>query len=380
MNKEVNNVVYLVSSSLNLGGAEIQSVDLANQLSKRGFEVKFYSLKYDNILKNYLAKNVDLREFKIYSTKTKEKPTLGTFYWWLKAISQLRNEIRIDRKKNQNISVISFMYHSWVTSFLATLFLRNVKNIIAVRSSKIASRDKNTKLLRFFIYIFVANLSDFVVFNSQYSFKNLGNYIIGNKKRCINNLLVENKNSFNSEIEESIKGKKSKFNIVSVGRLDKLKNYPQSIKAISKLIYESIDIKLFIFGIGDQYQEIKNLAIELGIKKNIVFMNRVEEPFLYFEHFDLLLQTSKHESFPNSIVEALSENLYVVSTDVGDVQILLDNKRGSILKNDDPQIIADTIKEKIFDDNPQSLDGKNFIQDYLNNSKTINEWEKLILF
>ena len=380
MNKEVNNVVYLVSSSLNLGGAEIQSVDLANQLSKRGFEVKFYSLKYDNILKNYLAKNVDLREFKIYSTKTKEKPTLGTFYWWLKAISQLRNEIRIDRKKNQNISVISFMYHSWVTSFLATLFLRNVKNIIAVRSSKIASRDKNTKLLRFFIYIFVANLSDFVVFNSQYSFKNLGNYIIGNKKRCINNLLVENKNSFNSEIEESIKGKKSKFNIVSVGRLDKLKNYPQSIKAISKLIDESIDIKLFIFGIGDQYQEIKNLAIELGIKKNIVFMNRVEEPFLYFEHFDLLLQTSKHESFPNSIVEALSENLYVVSTDVGDVQILLDNKRGSILKNDDPQIIADTIKEKIFDDNPQSLDGKNFIQDYLNNSKTINEWEKLILF
>ena len=380
MNKEVNNVVYLVSSSLNLGGAEIQSVDLANQLSKRGFEVKFYSLKYDNILKNYLAENVDLREFKIYSTKTKEKPTLGTFYWWFKAILQLRNEIRIDRKKNQNISVISFMYHSWVTSFLATLFLRNVKNIIAVRSSKIASRDKNTKLLRFFIYIFVANLSDFVVFNSQYSFKNLGNYIIGNKKRCINNLLVESKNIFNSEIEESIKEKKAKFNIVSVGRLDKLKNYPQSIKAISKLIYESIDIKLFIFGIGDQYQEIKNLAIELGIKKNIVFMNRVEEPFLYFEHFDLLLQTSKHESFPNSIVEALSENLYVVSTDVGDVQILLDNKRGSILKNDDPQIIADTIKEKIFDDNPQSLDGKNFIQDYLNNSKTINEWEKLILF
>ena len=208
----------------------------------------------------------------------------------------------------------------------------------------------------------------------------MGNYIIGNKKRCINNLLIESKNIFNSEIEESIKGKKAKFNIVSVGRLDKLKNYPQSIKAISKLIYESIDIKLFIFGIGDQYQEINNLAIELGIEKNIVFMNRVEEPFLYFEHFDLLLQTSKHESFPNSIVEALSENLYVVSTDVGDVQILLDNKRGSILKNDDPQIIADTIKEKIFDDNPRSIDGKKFIQDYLNNSKTINEWEKLILF
>ena len=38
MNKEVNNIVYLVSSSLNLGGAEIQSADLANQLSKEGLK------------------------------------------------------------------------------------------------------------------------------------------------------------------------------------------------------------------------------------------------------------------------------------------------------------------------------------------------------
>ena len=57
-------------------------------------------------------------------------------------------------------------------------------------------------------------------------------------------------------------------------------------------------------------------------------MDRVEEPFLYFEHFDLLLHTSKHESFPNSIVEALCEDLYVVSTDVGDVQIFVGNQQG----------------------------------------------------
>ena len=69
MNKEINNIVYFVSSSLNLGGAEIQSVELANELSEKGFEVRFYSLKYDNILRNYISKNVNLREFKIYSTK-----------------------------------------------------------------------------------------------------------------------------------------------------------------------------------------------------------------------------------------------------------------------------------------------------------------------
>ena len=56
MNKEINNIVYFVSSSLNLGGAEIQSVELANELSEKGFEVRFYSLKYDNILRNYISK------------------------------------------------------------------------------------------------------------------------------------------------------------------------------------------------------------------------------------------------------------------------------------------------------------------------------------
>lgn len=379
MDKEINNIVYFVSSSLNLGGAEIQSVELANELSEKGFEVRFYSLKYDNILRNYISKNVNLREFKIYSTKTKEKPTLGTVYWWLKAISQLRNEIKQDYKSNQNISVISFMYHSWVTGFFATLFFKDVKNIIAVRSSKIASRGKNTKFLRFFVYIFVANLSDFVVFNSHFSFKKLGKYIIRNKRVYINNLLVKSKSSYNPDINEKIFSRKSKFNIVSVGRLDKLKNYPQSIKAISLLIQEKIDVKLFIFGIGEEYLELKNLAEDLGIDENIVFMDRVEEPFLYFEHFDLLLQTSKHESFPNSIVEALYKDLYVVSTDVGDVQILLESNRGHMLEGDNSKIIAETLKKALFDRKSKTTQGKEFIDNYLNNIETVNEWEKLIL-
>ena len=379
MNKEINNIVYFVSSSLNLGGAEIQSVELANELSEKGFEVRFYSLKYDNILRNYISKNVNLREFKIYSTKTKEKPTLGTVYWWLKAISQLRNEIKQDYKSNQNISVISFMYHSWVTGFFATLFFKDVKNIIAVRSSKIASRGKNTNFLRFFVYIFVANLSDFVVFNSHFSFKKLGKYIIRNKRVYINNLLVKSKSSYNLDINEKIFSRKSKFNIVSVGRLDKLKNYPQSIKAISLLIQEKIDVKLFIFGIGEEYLELKNLAEDLGIDENIVFMDRVEEPFLYFEHFDLLLHTSKHESFPNSIVEALYKDLYVVSTDVGDVQILLESNRGNIMEGDSSKIIAETLKKALFGRKSKTTQGKEFIDNYLNNIETVNEWEKLIL-
>ena len=190
---------------------------------------------------------------------------------------------------------------------------------------------------------------------------------------------MKSKSSYDLDINEKIFSRKSKFNIVSVGRLDKLKNYPQSIKAISLLIQEKIDVKLFIFGIGEEYLELKNLAEDLGIDENIVFMDRVEEPFLYFEHFDLLLHTSKHESFPNSIVEALYKDLYVVSTDVGDVQILLESNRGNIMEGDSSKIIAETLKKALFGRKSKTTQGKEFIDNYLNNIETVNEWEKLIL-
>ena len=81
MSRKRKDIVYLISSSLNLGGAEIQCVELANRLEQEGFEVRFYSLKYDNILKSKISSNIQLREFKIYSTQIKEKTTLGTLYW-----------------------------------------------------------------------------------------------------------------------------------------------------------------------------------------------------------------------------------------------------------------------------------------------------------
>lgn len=378
MSKELKNVVYFVSSSLNLGGAEIQCVELANRLEKKGFEVRFYSLKYDNILKSKISKNIQLREFKIYSMQTKEKTTVGTLYWWLMATMQLRKEIRIDLKNNKKISIISFMFHSWLTSFVSSLFLKNVKNIIAIRNSKMASRGNKTKIFRLFSYIIIGNLSKYVVFNSQFSIKALGKYIIKNNKRVIKNLMVEPQEKANKKIEDKIVHSKSQYNIVSVGRLDKLKNYRQSIFGIHALIEQGFDITFFIFGTGSEYSNLKELAERLKIEDKVVFMERVPEPYLYFHHFDLLLQTSKHESFPNSIVEALNQNLFVISTNVGDVKLLLDEQRGLLIENDNKDVIAQSLINHLNKKVRVKMKSKEFIQNFLNDEESISDWIKLI--
>ena len=371
-------IIYFVSSSLNLGGAEIQCVALANKLSKEGFEVKFYSLKFDNILKSKISNNIRVREFKIYSITQKEKQSLGTVYWWIRSVLQLRADIRNDLKNNHDISIISFMYHSWITSFFSSLFMRKVKNIIAIRNSKMASRGNKTKIFRLISYIFIGNLSKYVVFNSQIAYHNLGKYIFRSNTKVIKNLLIEPQESIDKQTEKKILNSKSKYNIVSVGRLDKLKNYQKSIHLFNKLIERGLEASYFIFGSGDELSNLKLLVKELKIQERVIFMGRIIEPQLYFQNFDLLLQTSMHESFPNSIVEALNENLFVVTTDVGDIKFLLKDNRGLLLESDHEDVIFNNIISYLRFGIQNKTDSKEFIKNFLNNQETVSNWIKLI--
>ena len=294
------------------------------------------------------------------------------------ATLQLRKEMKVDLRNNKKISIISFMFHSWLTSFVSSLFLKNVKNIISVRNSKMASRGNKTKIFRLISYIIIGNLSKYVVFNSQFSFKALGKYIIKNNKLVIKNLIVESQEKLDKNIEYKILNSKSQYNIVSVGRLDKLKNYTQSIYGIHKLIEQDFDVTFFIFGTGAEYLNLKELSVKLKIEDKIVFMDRVPEPYLYFHHFDLLLQTSKHESFPNSIVEALNQNLFVMSTNVGDVKLLLNEKRGLLLESDNKDVIVQSLISHLKENHQNLTDSRKFIQEFLNNEDTVSDWLKLI--
>ena len=63
MNTLNNDTIFIISTSLNLGGSEIQAVRLANYLSKTGKNVQFISLKQGGILKENLEKNINLKEY-----------------------------------------------------------------------------------------------------------------------------------------------------------------------------------------------------------------------------------------------------------------------------------------------------------------------------
>ena len=155
--------IYIVCSSLNLGGAEIQSVWLANKLVKKGYRVSYVVLKKSNYISTYLDKNINLIQYKMYAADSnKNLVKIRKLYNFFSGIVLFRKKIKKD-----NALVFSFLFHSNIFVFLSTLFT-NKKHIICIRNDRFNSRNSTKNLkIRFFLIYIVSLFSYKIVFNSN---------------------------------------------------------------------------------------------------------------------------------------------------------------------------------------------------------------------
>jgi len=103
-----------------------------------------------------------------------------------------------------------------------------------------------------------------------------------------------------------------------------------------------------------KYFETLKKNIDPKIEKSIVFLGAQKDvrPFLKF--FDIYVCTSRFESSPISVWEAMSMGKPIVSTDVGDVPLYVENnKNGYIVPVGDYQLLADRIMHLL--DNPEKI-------------------------
>jgi len=104
----------------------------------------------------------------------------------------------------------------------------------------------------------------------------------------------------------------SKFNIITIGRLDKGKNHQLLIKAIHKL--KNPALRLYIFGVGELQEGLEKLIDELELKEQVILMGFDPEPYKYLKSADLFAFSSNHEGFPNVLLEAMACGLPIIST------------------------------------------------------------------
>ena len=168
---------------------------------------------------------------------------------------------------------------------------------------------------------------------------------IGNKNDLIENFNIKKENIkvINNPIDLNLikKTHKNNFldnnyiNFVSVGRLDLNKNFKMMINVFSKI--RNDNVRLYIIGSGNEYSNLNNLIISLGIDQKVFLVGEKKNPFSYLKSSDAFLFTSRSEGFPNVLIESLACETFIISHNciAGPDEIIFDKiiKSNDILEN-----------------------------------------------
>jgi len=135
------------------------------------------------------------------------------------------------------------------------------------------------------------------------------------------------------------------------GRLDIVKDPIFAITAFYEYIKKyKVNAKLLIAGDGPLLEKCVSHAKSLGVIDNIVFYGKVcrEKVALMINASSLLIFTSLMEGMPMSIIEALlCDTPIITSAWKGVCGLIRDYENGYIVKNRDPELYADKMRELV---------------------------------
>ncbi len=140
--------------------------------------------------------------------------------------------------------------------------------------------------------------------------------------------------------------------VIGLGvRLAKQKGINYLLQAMPEIINNYPNITLVIAGSGENENELKNEAVNLGIKENTIFAGpRLDMPEL-LKIFDLYILPSLWEGLPMVLIESMAAGCPVVATNVGGNYMAIEHgKNGSLIEPKNPALLSSEII-KLLQDN-----------------------------
>lgn len=103
--------------------------------------------------------------------------------------------------------------------------------------------------------------------------------------------------------------------IVTVGRIDENKNQALLLRAFALIAADYPDYQIILYGKGDQEENLKQLADNLGIADRVIFSGNVSDVADKIKKAGVFVLTSNTEGMPNALIEAMVLGLPVIATD-----------------------------------------------------------------
>lgn len=287
----------MIVPSLSDGGAEKVAANLSIIYKELGYEV--YIILYENRVSfDYEGEIIDLN--------IARRQGINKIFKDYEIYSKLKKV-----KKEYNFDVV--ISHLPKTDLMNCLTKQNEKVITTIHNN--IDIDYPTYMKKMLPYII--KKSDLIASVSKVGEDYLrSNYGARNAKTIYNPQILDNIQNISLEKVTELPLETFENEVlINIGRLNVQKGQWHLIRAFKKVVEIKNNAKLLIVGRGELEERLKNLALKLGIEKNVIFVGFNKNPYKFIKHSDLYVGTSLYEGFGMTIVEAMSLGVPAISTD-----------------------------------------------------------------
>jgi len=174
--------------------------------------------------------------------------------------------------------------------------------------------------------------------------------------------------------------------ICSVGRPSFQKNIELMIEVLRHLKEKKPSIHLVLMGVGyhaPNLEQVKSLINKYNLTSNITLLEwtKRKDIFNIIKNSKLYISTARYEGLPYSVIEALALEKACVVTDAdGNRDLILDNKNGFVIKNENSVEFANAVLELLNKEDKREQFEKNslkFFNEHFNIKNTIYKLENI---
>lgn len=316
---------------LSSGGAERATVSLANYFALHSQDVEIITFNgsesFYPLEELVTVRTADLGELE-------QSASLKRLFGSIKRIFTIRRLV-----KNQQLDVLIGMSFAmtWYT-VLATMFTRT-KSVGTERSNPY--RYKATKL-NTFLRKFFYNFTDGYVFQTHRAAEFFGS------KKSERDIIIPNA-IFNETVYTLSPPAERKKIICATGRLIKLKRFDMLIDAFARIADQIPGYMLFIFGEGEEKNDLENQIEYLGLKDRIILAGTDPQAVKFVNYASVFVLSSDFEGMPNALLEALAMGVPCVSTrcEMGPDELIEDRVSGILTEVGNTEQLSEAMLEII---------------------------------
>lgn len=140
------------------------------------------------------------------------------------------------------------------------------------------------------------------------------------------------------------------FVVGTVGRISDEKDYRTFLDVAAAIVDKIEDVYFVVIGDGkgNEIQNLVDYTEQLGIKKKVFFAGYRSDLLNVYKTLDIFLMTSITEGLPNTMLEAMSMEIPVVSTGVGGIpELVVNGETAFLYEIKDIQGLANKVRELI---------------------------------